>query len=99
MINRSFVFGSLARSERILIVETENFNESEWCRKEAWFADAMAGHGLTRVERMTLPDAAAQVAAAGLLSMRRRSNQELRYAIAQRVLNDIDYWARSPNLH
>ncbi len=99
VINRSFVYGSLARSERVLIVETENFNESEWCRKEAWFADAMARHGLASVERMTLPDAAARVAKDGPPSTRQRASHEFRYPIAPRVLSDIDYWARAPNLH
>lgn len=99
VINRNFVFGSLARSKRVLIVKTENFSESEWCRKEAWFADAMATQGLAMVDHMTLSDASVQIATHGPYSTRRRSSQGLNYPIAQRVLKDIDYWARTPNLH
>ena len=65
VVNRSFVFGSLARSERILIVETENFHESVWCRKEAWAADALSRHGLATTERLTLLQAEARVATNG----------------------------------
>jgi hypothetical protein len=99
VVNRSFVFGSLARSERVLIVETENFYESVWCRKEAWFADALAAQGLAKVERVTLPVAEAWTAADGSGSRRRRAARGLTYPIVHRVLRDIDYWARKPNLH
>jgi hypothetical protein len=99
VINRSFVFGSLAKSKQIVIVETENFNESEWCRKEAWLADMMSVQNLARVDRMVLGDATTRIAADGDLTVRRRSNQGRRYPISHRVLRDIDYWARTPNLH
>jgi hypothetical protein len=62
VVNRQFIYDSLARSERILIVETAHFTESEWCPKEAWFADAMAARRIAQAERTTL-DGAAAVAA------------------------------------
>ena len=98
IINRSFVYGSLARSDRILIVETDNFQESEWCRKEAWFADAIASCGLVRTERVTLKEASAQVAQSSPAQVH-QFREELDYPIAPRVLNDIDYWGRAPNRH
>jgi hypothetical protein len=99
VVNRSFIYNSLARSERILIVETANYLESEWCRKEAWFADAMVMHGLATLERVTLADAIGRVAAEGPKSLRRRGDQRFSYPMSDRVLQDIDYWARKPNLH
>ena len=65
MVNRNFVFGSLARSSRVLIVETENFDESEWCRKEAWFAEALEACELARVERQGLASTESEVASVG----------------------------------
>lgn len=99
VINRSFIYNSLARSARILIVETENYDESEWCKKEAWFSQEMAKHGLSSVERISLGDAVPRVGKQGRQSIRRRNNQQLDYPISNRVLRDIDYWARTPNLH
>ena len=98
VINRSFIYGSLARSDRILIVETENFAESEWCRKEAWFADAMAACGMVTAERVTLSEASARIAKDGPSVTRQRFPENLAYPITPRVLRDIDYWGRAPNL-
>jgi len=54
---------------------------------------------LAKVERMTLPRAEARAAADGASSRHRRAERGFGYPIAQRVLRDIDYWARKPNLH
>ncbi|HSE16449.1 MAG TPA: toll/interleukin-1 receptor domain-containing protein [Pyrinomonadaceae bacterium] len=99
IINRSFIYGSLARSDRVLIVETDNFQESEWCRKEAWFADAMASCGVVSAERVTLAKASVEVAQSLPAQVNQSSREELEYEIASRVLSDIDYWARAPNRH
>lgn len=42
LINRKFVFESLARAEHICVVESPNYQESEWCRKEEWYARQLA---------------------------------------------------------
>ncbi|HYC87870.1 MAG TPA: hypothetical protein VEO54_01560 [Thermoanaerobaculia bacterium] len=99
VVNRSFVYGSLARSKKIVIVESRHFNESDWCRKEAWFAGAMAENGLASVDRVTLTAAEEFVKTHGPVSTRRRSKQELSYPITHRILKDVDYWGRTPNLH
>jgi hypothetical protein len=99
VVNRSFIFGSLAHSEQILIVDTENFNDSPWCRKEAWFAEALAAHGVAKAERLLLGAAKTRVMSQGATSTRLRAVQGLGYSIAPRVLSDIDYWARKPNLY
>lgn len=99
VVNRSFVYSSLAHSDRVLIVDTEHFQESEWCRKEAWLADAMAAHGLLETERITLDAATSRVAMDGPRSTRRRRVAALSYPIAPRILSDLDYWGRQPNLH
>lgn len=98
-VNRYFVFSSLARSRHVVIVETVNFSESDWCRKEAWFADAMRSADLVNVERMTLEQVLEHIGSAGPLSKRHRGSSNLTYPITQRILKDIDYWARSPNLY
>lgn len=98
VINRCFIYSSLSKSDRILIVETENFSESEWCRKEAWFSDAMAAHGQAKVERTTLADAEMMLGQYESAAARGRHDESLRYPIAPRVMRDIDYWARTPNL-
>jgi hypothetical protein len=82
-----------------VIVETEHFAESAWCRKEAWLSDAMAARGLLETERLPLPEAVARVRSDGPASRGRRGNPGHVYSIAGRVLRDIDYWARHPNLH
>lgn len=99
VVNRSFIYGSLARSDRVLIVQTEHYDDSTWCRKEAWFCDALARHGLARVERDDLRGALTRVTADGGRTRRRHSDRRLHYPIADRVLRDLDYWARAPNLH
>ena len=99
MINRNFIYSSLARSKEILIVDTENFNESEWCRKEAWFAGLLTAHRLAGSKRVTLSNAIELVKSGSPKSARGRPSQKLSYPIASRVLRDVDYWARKPNLH
>jgi hypothetical protein len=99
VINRSFVYGSLMRTQRILIVETEHYHESDWCRKEAWFADALAAHGLVKTERLSLPEAQVRVALEGRATWRVSAQRGLAYTIGPRVLSDMDYFGRAPNLY
>lgn len=51
VINRLFLYQSLTWSQEVLIIRTQNFHASSWCRKEAWIAEALAG--LTGI-RMTV---------------------------------------------
>lgn len=51
LINRHFVFRSLVRSRRILIVETDNFWLSEWCQKEAWLAQVLSDLNISSTVR------------------------------------------------
>jgi hypothetical protein len=99
VINRSFVFNALANADSVVIVETEHFQESSWCRKEAWLSDAMAGRGLLRAERLSLPEAVARVRLHGPATRRHRGDPRHVYGITGRVLRDLDYFARHPNLH
>ena len=99
VVNRSFIYSSLAHADRVLIVETEHYGESEWCRKEAWFGDALSRHGLASLEHTDLAGAVRRVADKGGSSHRRRAEARLRYPLADRVLHDIDNWQRAPNLH
>jgi len=99
VINRSFIYGSMARSQKIVIVDTENYQESDWCKKELWVASALAEAGLVKYERTTLESALSQLETWGPRSSRQYSDLSLVYPISQRVLRDLDYWARSPNLH
>ncbi|NZD63634.1 toll/interleukin-1 receptor domain-containing protein [Rhizobium sp. WYCCWR 11290] len=99
VINRSFVYKSLTNADSVVIVETEHFRESQWCLKEAWLSDAMAGRGLLRVERLSLPDAMALVRSHGPATRRQSGDPRHVYGITARVLRDIGYWARRPNLH
>ena len=72
--------------------------ESSWCRKEAWFADAMAMHAATRVERATLSEALVEINGLHKQRVQRESAFALEYPIAPRVLRDIDFHGRQPNL-
>jgi hypothetical protein len=99
VINRWFIYGALARTETTVVVETPNYDESDWCRKELWFADALAKHRLTRLERLSVMNALQSVHQSGEQSSRRPGDLGLRYPILSRILKDIDYWARKPNLH
>jgi hypothetical protein len=99
VINRMFIYASIARSKRILIIETPNFHESEWCRKEAWFAEAMAAQGMARVVRGTLMDGIRAIDQIRLQRQQGSPAPRSTYPIAQRVLRDIDYHGRQPNLY
>jgi hypothetical protein len=99
VINRSFIYGSVARSRQVAIVRTENFEESEWCRKEAWFAAALSSRGLVEVNELELDQATELVSSLGSSSLRQDRDPKHEYAIAPRILSDIEYWARAPNLH
>lgn len=99
VINSCFVFGSLASSSDVLIVESENFNDSDWCRKEAWFAGMLEKYCSRKVVRVSLSGACDRLSIHEAGLHRRRAFEEQRYTIRPRVLQDIDYWARKPNLH
>ncbi|MEO0371729.1 MAG: hypothetical protein AAF231_09765, partial [Pseudomonadota bacterium] len=97
VINRNFVFGSLCRSEKMLIVASDNYDGSPWCRKEAWLAREMARHGLLQLEDTDL--AGANASLERLTAQEVTQDQVNLYEIAPRVHRDLDYWARGPNLH
>lgn len=99
VINRRFIYDSLARSECILIVETIHFKESQWCRKEAWFAEAMAARRIGQVEHISLDGVAAKVAAIRRDVESPANGSVLDYPVAQRVMRDIDFHGRQPNLY
>jgi hypothetical protein len=98
IINRGFVYRAMAHSERIVIVETDNYQASPWCRKEAWFSEAMANEGLVRVERRSLGEAREAIQTAGNTAPQRLDPGH-QYSMTHRIMMDIDYWARVPNLH
>lgn len=99
LINRHFVFRNLARARSVVIVDSPNFRESVWCRKEAWTADTLARLGLAEVHRCASPE---EVPA--LLNQARNEatvsahDRESGW-LTNRVLKDVDYYARGPNLH
>lgn len=111
MINRHFVFKNLARSERVLIVETANFLESSWCRKEASFAKILARHGICKVTTVSKVDLALKEVERhqdnAISSDTSPATQNEQAALTRRkdgswttnrIMTDIDYWARKPNL-
>lgn len=99
VINRSFIYKALANADSVVIVDTEHFPESPWCRKEAWLSDAMARRDLLQAERLSLPEAVARVRLHGSTTRGNSGDPRHVYGITGRVLRDIDYWARHPNLH
>jgi hypothetical protein len=121
LINRHFVFRSLVRSRRILLVQTDNFWHSEWCRKEAWLAQTLSDLHLSSVMRVNsihdlvghigrlidtnAPDPANLTIKRGANTSPPGFNQDewerVPYGsgITFRILKDIDYWARAPNLY
>lgn len=99
VINRSFIYKALANADSVVIVDTEHFPESQWCRKEAWLSDAMARRDLLQAERLSLSEAVALVRSHGPATRGQIGDPQHMYGITGRVLRDIDYWARHPNLH
>ena len=99
LINRKFVFDSLLRSQRILLIESPNYDKSEWCRKERWLAKEMQRLRLACVESVSVADAVKIVEGSRGRSKLRKPVVVLDYPVAQRILKDIDYWARHPNKH
>jgi hypothetical protein len=114
LVNRHFVFRSLVRARAVVIIDSPNFQESAWCRKEAWVAEA-----LTRVRRVELRLVKGADQAVQLLEEERRAGRLNTTApdepseaaeaedelgartswVCNRILKDIDYWARTPNLY
>src|SRR5262249_21647281 len=98
VVNRNFVFGSLVRSKRILIVDTPNYLESQWCRKELCVAKIMSRLGWARLDRLSLPESVKE-----LVKLKNNSLGDERYKEAEayemspRILRDIEYWGRAPN--
>jgi tetratricopeptide (TPR) repeat protein len=114
LVNRHFVFRSLGHSHTVVVIDSENFSDSEWCRKELWMSKVL--HRLSGIEfvRVQGSDAAFQ-----LLSQRKKEGgwaakrpteterpndsagdpDKKTSWITNRILNNIDYWARTPNLY
>ena len=92
VINRMFIYGSLARSERVLIVETPtSTSRLVAARKRVRGFDGPL-HGTARVERTTLnPRLQNQQHTTDPAPA--DSKSALAYPIAPRVLRDIDYHA------
>jgi hypothetical protein len=99
LINRKFVFESLAKSKRIFIVETPNYEKSAWCRKERWVAESMQRLDLASVQRVPLAEATSAIDVSGIPARPRQPARAFHYPIAPRILKDADYWARKPNKH
>jgi hypothetical protein len=113
LINRHFVFRSLVRSRAVVVVDSPNFDESAWCRKEAWVAEALARLGLAQLVRVGGAGQAARLledeSRTGRLSppppvavaagAPAENEDDPTAWVCNRILNDIDYWARTPNLH
>jgi hypothetical protein len=99
-LNRSFLYGSMVRSKTIVIVETANYRQSPWCKKEEWLSERLTAHGVANtVVRLPLHATIAYLASERSVSSLEHARAALPYPIAHRVLRDIDYWARAPNLH
>ena len=96
VVNRKFVFGSLARSRRIYILDTPNFEGSAWCRKERIASEAMQKLGLVQVQRIGL-DQLPAVLQAKKPSASGDDVVRPTYPILQRVLSDLENWNRQPN--
>ncbi len=99
IVNRRFVFESLARSGHCLIVETANYAASPWCRKERWLAETLSQLGLMTIERRSLAAALVALAAERPADASVAGDFDHQYPITDRVLSDIDYWGRAPNRH
>jgi hypothetical protein len=82
VVNRGFIYSSLAQSEQIILVQTATYSGSDWYRKEAWFADVLTANGLAHTERITLPAAMDRIAEKGNASHRQRSGRNFRYGTA-----------------
>lgn len=89
LINRAFVFGSLARSRAVIVVDTPHFHQSPWCRKELWFAETMASLGLARLSRVGLNEVAQLLPATAAPPAREvGSDAEFSYRMVRRILLD-----------
>jgi hypothetical protein len=110
MVNRYFVFKSLVRSEKVLLVETANFSESAWCRKESSLANILVRHGICEVATVSHADSAIQeLERHREKTMLDRADSFGKGALdsptreagswtTTRILRDIDYHSRHPNL-
>ena len=114
LINRHFVFRSLIQSNEILLIETENFQHSEWCKKEAWLAGILADIKFCNVSRtVDVNDAVVNLGRFGGADAAPDPDPDIAIGqvqdeddlspygvswICSRVFKDIDYWARAPNL-
>ena len=97
MINRKFVFESLASSEQVLIVESPNFTASEWCRKEVWFAEQLQSLAGKSVSRGDLKTAIAKGVI--LEAFQKETSVKVRpWLVSRCVLNDQHAASRAPNL-
>lgn len=96
VINRCFVFGAIGRSREVVVVDTANFAESDWCLKELWVAEELQKLGLARLRRASLAEAIQGLS--GIEAVPADDGGDRDYSIAPRVLSDARYHARSPNL-
>lgn len=123
LVNRHFVFRSLVRSQTVVVVDSPNFQESVWCRKELWVAEALARLGCANLRNLGGVDQVVEVLSEERRGGRLRTPAEIAAAVlshstgdennkndeddeddrtswvCNRILNDVDYWARTPNLH
>ena len=108
IINRNFVFKNLVRSKRILIVQTKNYDASIWCCKEASVANILSSLGLCEVIKVPSVDSATeQIDNITALKKEQKTPHnsstvpadEHTSWITTRIMRDIDYHGRQPNLY
>lgn len=104
LTNRHFLYSYLARSRVVLTIETPHFADSAWCRRERWFAQELQRHGEASHHSVeTLAEALDWIAArrSQAISPPRPDDEGVGQApgwTSNRILRDLDYWARKPNL-
>ncbi len=105
-INRHFLFRSLVRSRQVVVVKSARFDESTWCRKERAAANVLACLDYARVITVdSIPAAMACVDSSAELDTgsppvppAEKDKSEPGW-VCRRILQDINNWARTPNLH
>ena len=104
IINRYFVLRSVTHSKEVLIVQSPNYETSIWCKKEEWFADLLQTLGRATVTRVSSTENAAQRLrrAQPAVAPARPPRPDIdleNHWVTTRILRDLDYWARRPNMH
>ncbi|MDJ0710660.1 MAG: hypothetical protein QNJ14_09730 [Woeseiaceae bacterium] len=99
VINRRFVYQSLARARETLVVQSQRFDESDWCRKERWLAEQIAKLDSGSVRFVSIDDALAIAPGIAAGSTAPSVTAEtLKHSIPRRIQRDQENWARRPNL-